>query len=79
VILGRIEECLEIDPGGLFEENRDLLYADFELLATGVAKDKLAWITEMDLAMEAAEHVANGFSQALRTCLCAGIDPHPQV
>jgi hypothetical protein len=29
-ILAQIEECLEIEPGDLLEENQSLLHTDFE-------------------------------------------------
>ena len=50
-ILTRIEECLEIDPEELLDENRDLLQLDFERLATGPVKDKMKCIAEMESAM----------------------------
>jgi hypothetical protein len=67
VILVRIAECLEIDLEDLLKENGNLLYSDFERLATGKAKDTLEWVAEMDLAMGMAEKVANGSCQALCT------------
>ncbi len=72
-ILGRIEDYL--NPSVLLEENRDLLCADFQWLATSLTKEKLEWIAGMESAMGAVEQVTNGSHQALRTHFCAGSCP----
>jgi hypothetical protein len=79
LILTRIGECLEIDPGDLLEENQGLLHLDFEQLATGLVKEKVEWIEEMESAMGAAEHVAQGLRQAVQTRHCIGSRPHVQM
>jgi hypothetical protein len=78
-ILTRIEECLEIDPEDLLDENRDLLQLDFERLATGPVKDKMEWIAEMESAMGAAEHVSYGSRHTVRTRYCTGRRPRARI
>jgi hypothetical protein len=78
-ILVRIEGCLGIDPGDLLEEDRVLLQVDFERLATGSATEKLEWIAGMDSTMGAAEHIAGGSCQALRTRYCHGSRPQMRL
>ena len=78
-ILTRIEGCLGIDPGDLLEEDRVLLQVDFERLATSSATEKLEWITEMDSAMGAAEHIAGGSCHALHTRYCRGSRPRMRL
>jgi hypothetical protein len=60
------------DPDNLVTENQELLHLDFEQLAAGPLRDKVEWITEMEWAMGAAEHVAHGSHQAVRTRYCKG-------
>jgi hypothetical protein len=62
LILARIEECLEIDPGDLLEVNQGLLQLDFEQLTTGPVKKKVEWIAEMESAMGVTEHVVTIYS-----------------
>ena len=52
-----------------------LLQVDFERLARSSATEKLTWITGMDSAMGAAEHIASGSRHALRTRYCPGSRP----
>jgi hypothetical protein len=78
-ILTRIETCLGIDPGDLLKEDWALLQVDFAQLATGPAKDKLEWVAGMDSAMGAAERVARGSCQAVRTRYCQGSRPHTRL
>ena len=74
-ILAQIEDCLGIDPGDLLEEDHVLLRVDFKRLATGSATEKLEWIVGMESAIEAADHIARGSRQALRTRYCRGRQP----
>jgi hypothetical protein len=74
-ILTRIEGCLGIDPGDLLEEDRVILQVDFKRLARSSATEKLEWITGMDSAMGAAEHIASGSRHALRMRYCRGSRP----
>lgn len=77
--INKIEECLEIDPEDLLDENRDLLQLDFERLATGPVKDKMEWIAEMESAMGAAEHVSYGSRHTVRTRYCTGRRPRARI
>ncbi len=78
-ILTRIEGCLGIDPGDLLEEDRVILQVDFKRLARSSATEKLEWITGMDSAMGAAEHIARGSCHALRTRYCRGSRPRMRL
>ncbi len=50
---------------------------NFVALAESPTKDKMEWISEIELALGAAEHVARGSRQAIRTWYCVG--KHPRV
>ena len=78
-ILAQIENCLGIDLSDLLEEDHVLLRVDFELLAVGTATKKLEWIAGMESAMGAADHIACGSCQALRTRYCRGSCPRMQL
>jgi len=77
-ILTTMEGYLHTDPAQLLEENRHLLYSNFVALAEGPTKDRVEWISEIELALGAAEHVARGSSQAIRTRYCVGKRPRVQ-
>jgi hypothetical protein len=77
-ILTTMEAYLHMDPAELLEENRHLLYSNFIALAKGPTKDKVEWISEMELALGAAEHVARRSRQAIRTRYCVGTRPRVQ-
>jgi hypothetical protein len=55
-----MEGFLHTDPEQLLEEHCQLLFSDFAALAFGPTKDKLEWIFEIDSALGAASHVAQG-------------------
>ena len=71
-ILAQMEECLLIDPMDLLMEDRELLDANFDKPTQGPTSDKLKWVTEMDTAPGAADHVAKGFRCSLRLRYCPG-------
>ena len=74
-ILTTMEGYLHTDPAQLLEENRHLLYSNFVALAEGPTKDRVEWISEIESALGAAEHVARGSRQAIRTRYCVGKRP----
>jgi hypothetical protein len=55
-----MEGFLYTDLEQLLEEHHHLLFSDFAALASGFIKDKLEWISEIDSALGATSHVAQG-------------------
>jgi len=76
-ILTTMEGYLHTDPAQLLEENSHLLYSNFVALAEGPMKDGVEWISEIESTLGAAEHVARGSRQAIRTRYC--VRKHPRV
>ena len=59
-IMKTMEGFLHTNPEQLLEEHCHLLFSNFAALASGLTKDKLEWISEIDSALGAASHVAQG-------------------
>jgi hypothetical protein len=59
-MLETMKGFLHTYPEQLLEEHCHLLFSDFAALASGPAKDKLEWISEIDSTLGAASHVARG-------------------
>ncbi len=59
-ILEIMEGFLHTDPQQLLKEHLHLLFSDFAALASSPIKDKLEWISEIDSALGAASHMAQG-------------------
>jgi hypothetical protein len=59
-ILETMEGFLHTDPEQLLEEHCHLLFSEFSALASVPIKDELQWISEIDSALGAALHVAQG-------------------
>jgi hypothetical protein len=55
-----MEGFLHTDPEQLLEEHCHLLFSDFAAFASGPTKDKLEWISEIDSALGAVSHRAQG-------------------
>ena len=56
-----------MDPADLLPEDKALLEVDFDQLGTGAAQEKRYWVTEMESAVAAADHVKQGSTQTLRS------------
>ncbi len=70
-----MEECLQIDPGDLLVEERELLEADVDKLIHGPTLDQLEWLAEMDTAWGAADYIVRGSCFALHSGYCSGPNP----
>ena len=55
-----VKTLMWTDPGDLLAKYRYLLEEDFELLGKGLAGSQLLWITSMESARKAADHVRAG-------------------
>jgi hypothetical protein len=55
-----MEGFLHTDPEQLLEDHCHLLFSDFTALVSSSIKDKPKWISEIDSALGAASHVAQG-------------------
>ncbi len=66
-ILETMEGFLHTDPEQILEKHCHLIFSDFAALASGLIKEKLEWISEIDSALGAASHVAQGSGYAVQT------------
>ena len=66
-LLDEIAYCLNTDPEELLREHKQLLFTNFENLATGSVQDIRIWRAEFHAARCLARHVGRGTRVTLRT------------
>ena len=55
--MNNVEDLAAVDPEDLLPENRNLLEIDFDALGKGSIQDKQFWVSEMESAVAAADHI----------------------